>query len=243
LLLFAGGRETAFSSAQWTSSPSGDLADFRDTPSPTPPWAGHGTYATLDVALHIYVDPTAPSDSWDAITAAAITRIHVADATRIYAANRSGVSFSVADVRWLDSPVHDCSVALPTSTSLSNSTDVQPIDPTQRNVFYVNMGGDTGFTCSDLSKPRILMSSRNPFPTTLAHELGHLLALDEMDDLGAENLMKQGDNDEPRLRRSRLSLGQICAMNWATTSLLRNHPSRHPGTQVPGGCPPITLDP
>lgn len=232
LLLFSADREMAYAPAPWTASVTGEVVNFV-TAAPGH-FVGQRLDSPLDVPLHIYVDPSAPSDAWTAITAEAIARIHVADASRIFATNRAGVSFSVAEVWLLESVVDDCLDALGTAHPVSSLGASQPIVASEWNVFYVDMGGDTGFTCNDTAGNfRIFISSRHPFPTTLAHELGHLLSLGEMDDLGEHNLMKQGDNDEPRLRRSRLSLGQICHLNW--NSFLKVDPRRK--SPPPPQCP------
>lgn len=231
LLLFSAGREMAYAPAAWTPNPPADLADFVSPVAADPVRIGRPLAPPLDIPLDVYIDPSAPGDDWNAITAEAIARIHVADASRIFAANRAGVTFSVAQVQPLNPVVDDCSDYL------------DPVVAARHNVFYVDMGGDTGFTCNDAQgHTRIFISSRNPFPTTLAHELGHLLSLGEMDDLGEHNLMKQGDNDEPRLRRSRLSLGQVCALNWR--SFLWNDPGRswRPASNTEVVCPPLLTD-
>jgi len=191
---------------------------------------------TLPVSLWIVVGhATNPDSLRDLVRRSALAVIPAVNAT--LAENRVGVELDVVNT-----------VIVPTSDESTIVSDCVTGDdlvsdgdrPGTLRVYYVNtMGNARGFTCAgtdDRPQSAIYISWQDETPTTLVHEVGHVLGLTLpaeghvdhpagtgsvfLDGFDATNVMTSGISDLDPVGRHRLSVGQVFRMNADSGSWL-----------------------
>ena len=168
----------------------------------------------------------------------AAAKAEVAYTNSIYAARRAGMVFQiVADQGGVDGSTRDFIVNTTDPDPCSGAATqlgIDPIRPGTLNIVYVKHimfgedAGVRGLACAGTDgQPRILIISRlRMLPSTLAHELAHLMGLSSatfsdwrgghttfLDTFDPTNLMWSQENATVGLPRDNLSLGQVFRMN------------------------------
>lgn len=231
-----------------------------------PPWSAAAsdvlsrpalpTTRTVDVWLHVR---TASDAAQATYAEAEIEGI----ANGIFSAARAGVSFQVAGTTSGTGAVDaDKSICGDAGKLAAIGADVG-VQRLHVVVLAGLQGGYRGWTCppSPYQQGRAILVDTTRSPTTIAHELGHALALDaplgsyghtgsdfhNMVGFEYPNLMWIGDNIESTLPRTGLTLGQVFRMNFDGRSWLAQvgaGPSRSCQCEhyLAGVCPLLHLD-
>jgi hypothetical protein len=182
----------------------------------------------VPLTLRIVVGGSDNLDSLrEVVRRVALADVEAANATLLE--NRAGVVFRVVDTVTVTAAdnatiIADC-LAGDTLTPAGNR-------PGMLHVFYVNdMGGARGFTCAGtdgLPQPGIFVGWESHSPSTLVHEMGHILGLtlpgyghtELLEGFDVSNVMTGGLDDRDPGGRHRLTVGQVFRLNIEEASWL-----------------------
>lgn len=204
--------------------------DFRWRPPPGPgvdeidfTASGQRPGAPLDIPLVVWV---VPGSGDNGMSNGAFARIQVADASNTFAANRAGVSFSIAEpVRPLTTEWAQSANACSEDVSGSLRNLGLAFNPESLNVFFVASitNYDAGWWCppgpinGSEQGHRVFVSLADQTATTFAAELAHAFLgahhANEFSGFDESNVLWREETDTLALARSHLSLGQVFRVN------------------------------